>query len=102
MESFANDTKNAPVTVTKFHRGKVRELSFPDLDPSIAREIAFASLARSEAIFLTASSPAGSRISCDATPEYYCSKAVLVHYFMKGNGMGHVTSFLSEPTDPAK
>ena len=23
--------KNAPVTVTKFHRGKVRELSFPDL-----------------------------------------------------------------------
>ena len=37
--------KNAPVTVTKFHRGKVRELSFPDpTAPSIAREIAFASL----------------------------------------------------------
>ena len=43
--ALAYGTKNAPVTVTKFHRGKVRELSFPDpAAPSIAREIAFASL----------------------------------------------------------
>ena len=50
--------KNAPVTVTKFHRGKVRELSFPDpTAPSIAREIAFASLLAIRSNFSTRIAP---------------------------------------------
>ena len=45
LQLFFGQKNALPMTVTKFLRGKVRELSFPDLDPSIAREIAFASFA---------------------------------------------------------